>query len=155
MSRLCGSGLQAIRSAAMQMLWGGVDFAPACGDESMTRMPFHDFDARPGYGLGDRTLVDGTVMMLTDPFYSIHMGVTAENAAGRYDVSRQAQDEFALPSQQPASTEAARAASTEEITPVEVGGRGPITVQVEEHPNRTRRWRHSQVCGRRSRRMAP
>ena len=133
-NRLCGSGLQAIWSAAMQMRWGGVDYALAGGDESMTRMPFYDFGARSGYKLGDRTLVDGTVMMLTDPFHSIHMGVTAENVARRYDVSRQAQDEFALLSQQRASSEVARAAFAEEITPVEVGGRRPFTVEVDEHP---------------------
>ncbi len=82
-NRLCGSGLQAIWSAAMQMRWGGLDIALAGGDESMTRMPFYDFGARNGYKLGDRDLVDGTVVMLTDPFNDIHMGVTAENVAAQ------------------------------------------------------------------------
>jgi acetyl-CoA C-acetyltransferase len=133
-NRLCGSGLQAIWSAAMQMRWGGVDIALAGGDESMTRMPFYDFGARNGYRLGDRTLVDGTVMMLTDPFHQVHMGVTAENVAARYDVSREAQDEFALLSQRRAASAEAQAAFAEEITPVEVGGRRPVTVAVDEHP---------------------
>jgi acetyl-CoA C-acetyltransferase len=133
-NRLCGSGLQAIWSAAMQMRWGGVHFALAGGDESMTRMPFYDFGARAGYKLGDRTLADGTVMMLTDPFHGIHMGVTAENVARRYDVSRQAQDDFALHSQQRAASEAAKAAFAEEITPVELLGRRPLTVTQDEHP---------------------
>ncbi len=133
-NRLCGSGLQAVWSAAMQMRWGGVDFALAGGDENMTRMPFYDFGARSGYKLGDRALVDGTVMMLTDPFHAIHMGVTAENVAREYDVSRQAQDEFAHESQRRAATEAARAVFAEEITPVEVGGRKPFTVTEDEHP---------------------
>ncbi|MGC9667589.1 thiolase family protein [Planosporangium sp. 12N6] len=133
-NRLCGSGLQAIWSAAMQMRWGGADFALAGGDESMSRMPFYDFGARSGYKLGDRTLVDGTVMMLTDPFHGIHMGVTAENVARTYDVSRQAQDEFALLSQQRAASDAARAAFAEEITSVEVGGRRPYVVDEDEHP---------------------
>ncbi|MDQ7910825.1 thiolase family protein [Phytohabitans sp. ZYX-F-186] len=133
-NRLCGSGLQAIWSAAMQMRWGGVDLALAGGDESMTRMPFYDFDARTGYKLGNHTLVDGTVMMLTDPFHHIHMGVTAENVAKRYDVSRQAQDDFACLSQQRAASPAAKAAFAEEIVPVEVGGRKPHTVSVDEHP---------------------
>ena len=88
-NRLCGSGLQAIWSAAMEMRWNGLDLALAGGDESMTRMPFYDFGARNGYRLGDRTLVDGTVMMLTDPFHDIHMGVTAENVAAKYAVSRE------------------------------------------------------------------
>ncbi|WP_328854392.1 thiolase family protein [Microbispora hainanensis] len=133
-NRLCGSGLQAVWSAAMQMRWGGVDIAVAGGDESMSRMPFYDFGARSGYRLGDRTLVDGTVMMLTDPFHNIHMGRTAEAVARKYDVSRQAQDEFALESQRRAATEQARAAFAEEITPVEVGGRKPQLVETDEHP---------------------
>ncbi|MGI5996883.1 thiolase family protein [Saccharomonospora viridis] len=133
-NRLCGSGLQAVWSAAMQMRWGGVDIALAGGDENMSRMPFYDFGARSGYKLGDRTLVDGTVMMLTDPFHNIHMGVTAENVARKYEVSRQAQDEFACESQRRAATEAAKAAFAEEITPVEVGGRKPFTVTEDEHP---------------------
>jgi acetyl-CoA C-acetyltransferase len=133
-NRLCGSGLQAIWSAAMQMHWGGVDFALAGGNESMTRLPFYDFGARAGYKLGDRKLVDGTVLLLTDPFSEVHMGVTAENVARKYDVSRQAQDEFALESQRRAGTDAAKAAFAEEITPFEVGGRKPFTVTVDEHP---------------------
>ncbi|KGN31546.1 3-ketoacyl-CoA thiolase [Knoellia sinensis KCTC 19936] len=133
-NRLCGSGLQAIWSAAMQMRWGGVDLALAGGDESMTRMPFYDFGARNGYRLGNRELVDGTVMMLTDPFHGIHMGVTAENVAERYGVSREEQDEFALRSQQLATSEKGRAAFSEEITPVEVGGRKPFTATEDEHP---------------------
>lgn len=133
-NRLCGSGLQALWSAAMQMRWGGVDFAVAGGNESMTRMPFYDFGARNGYKLGDRALVDGTVAILTDPFSGKHMGVTAENVARRYNVSRREQDEFALESQRRAATGAARAAFAEEITPVHVGGRKPLTVETDEHP---------------------
>ena len=133
-NRLCGSGLQAIWSAAMQMQWSGTDFTLAGGNESMTRMPFYDFNARAGFRMGDRTLVDGTVAMLTDPFSNIHMGVTAENVARKYGVSRQDQDEFALESQRRAATPAAQAAFAQEITPVEVGGRKPHTVTVDEHP---------------------
>lgn len=133
-NRLCGSGLQALWSAAMQMRWGGTDFAVAGGNESMTRMPFYDFGARNGYRLGDRALVDGTVAILTDPFSGKHMGVTAENVARKYGVSRQEQDEFALESQRRAATGAARAAFAEEITPVQAGGRKPVTVDTDEHP---------------------
>ncbi|HJQ47523.1 MAG TPA: thiolase family protein [Amycolatopsis sp.] len=133
-NRLCGSGLQAIWSAAMQLRWGGVDIALAGGDEAMSRMPFYDFGARAGYKLGDRTLMDGTVMMLTDPFHNIHMGVTAENVAAKYGVSRQEQDAFALESQTRAASVAAKVAFSEEITPVEVGGRRPVTVTEDEHP---------------------
>jgi len=133
-NRLCGSGLQAIWSAAMEMRWNDLDITLAGGDESMTRMPFYDFGARNGYRLGDRSLVDGTVMMLTDPFHDIHMGVTAENVAKKYGVSRAEQDEFALESQRRAATAAAKAAFAEEITPVEVGGRRPFTVSEDQHP---------------------
>ncbi|XVX21082.1 thiolase family protein [Actinomycetota bacterium] len=133
-NRLCGSGLQAIWSAAMQMRWGAADLALAGGDESMTRMPFYDFGARNGYRLGDRELKDGTVMMLTDPFHDIHMGVTAENVAEKYGVSREQQDEFALRSQQRAASAEAKAAFAEEIVPVEIGGRKPRTVSEDEHP---------------------
>lgn len=133
-NRLCGSGLQAIWSAAMEMRWNDLDIALAGGDESMTRMPFYDFGARNGYKLGNRALVDGTVMMLTDPFHGIHMGVTAENVARKYRVSREQQDEFALESQRRAAAESAKAAFAEEIVPVEVGGRLPFTVTEDEHP---------------------
>ncbi|NLV77914.1 MAG: thiolase family protein [Rhodococcus sp.] len=133
-NRLCGSGLQAVWSAAQEMRWGGADITVAGGDENMSRMPFYDFGARSGYKLGNRELVDGTVGMLTDPFSGQHMGVTAENVAREYGVGRDQQDEFALESQRRADTAAAKAAFAEEIVPVEVGGRRPVTVTVDEHP---------------------
>ncbi|WP_426976153.1 thiolase family protein [Pseudarthrobacter sp. O4] len=133
-NRLCGSGLQAIWSAAMQMRWSGADFTLAGGNESMSRMPFYDFNARSGYRLGDRTLVDGTVAMLTDPFHGMHMGVTAENVAAKYGISRQDQDDFALESQRRAATHAAKAAFAEEITAVQIGGRNRRAVVADEHP---------------------
>lgn len=133
-NRLCGSGLQAIWSAAMEMRWSGIPFALAGGDESMSRMPFYDFNARNGYKLADHRLVDGTLLMLTDPFHDIHMGITAENVAARYGVSREEQDEFALESQRKAATDEAKAAFGEEIVPVSTGGRRPVQVTTDEHP---------------------
>lgn len=146
-NRLCGSGLQAIWSGAMQLQWESgergsgnrLDFVLAGGDESMSRMPFYDFDGRRGYRLGNKTLIDGTVLMLTDPFHDIHMGITAENVAQRYGISREQQDEFAAESQRRAATERARAAFAQEIVPVTVpsplkAGRKPVTVEVDEHP---------------------
>lgn len=133
-NRLCGSGLQAIWSAAQQLRWGGAEVILAGGDESMSRMPFLDFNARGNARLGDRTLIDGTVAMLTDPFSEKHMGVTAENVATKYGVSRQQQDEFAFESQQRASTAEAQAAFAEETTPVQVPGKRPAIVTVDEHP---------------------
>lgn len=133
-NRLCGSGLQSVWSAAMEMRWNGLDVAIAGGDESMSRMPFYDFGARRGYALGDRKLVDGTVAMLTDPFGGVHMGVTAEAVADKYGVSRREQDEFALTSQRRAASDAARSAFAEEIVPVGVGGRRPFVADTDEHP---------------------
>ncbi|MEU4451023.1 thiolase family protein [Nocardioides sp. NPDC023903] len=134
-NRLCGSGLQAIWSAAQEMRWNDLQVTVAGGDESMTRMPFYDFGARNGYKLGDRDLVDGTVAMLTDPFGGVHMGVTAEAVAEKYGVSREEQDEFALRSQQRCAERAAKAAFSEEIVPVEISGRRGITVvDTDEHP---------------------
>lgn len=121
-NRQCGSGLQAIWSAAMEMHWNGLDFTLAAGNESMTRMPFYDFKARNGYRLGDHTLVDGTVMMLTDSFHGIHMGVTAENVAKKYGISRTEQDEFALESQRRAATPCVDAPGAAQPAP---GSRGP------------------------------
>ena len=96
--------------------------------------PYYDFNARRGYKLGDGKLMDGTVMMLTDPFTGAHMGITAENVAEKYGVSRQEQDEFALRSQQLAASDKAKAAFAEEIAPFEVGGRKPFTASEDEHP---------------------
>jgi len=133
-NRLCGSGLQAIWSAAMQIRCGDARVALAGGDESMSRMPFYDFTARGAAGLGNRALVDGTLMMLTDPFDGIHMGVTAENVAMKYGVTRQEQDEFALQSQLKAARTVAKAAFVEEMVPIEVGRRNPTLVEQDEHP---------------------
>ena len=133
-NRLCGSGLQAIWSGAQQLLWGGVDVVVAGGDENMTRLPFYDYNARFNDRLGDRTLVDGTLQMLSDPFTGMHMGVTAENVASRFGVSREQQDAFAVESQRRAALPAAQAAFAEEIVPVTTSGRNPVTVSVDEHP---------------------
>ncbi|MET0419214.1 MAG: thiolase family protein [Actinoplanes sp.] len=132
-NRLCGSGLQAIWSGAMQIRCGSADLVLAGGDESMSRMPFYDFGPRGSTRLGDRTLVDGTLSMLTDPMRDMHMGETAENVADRYGVSRPEQDEFALRSQQRAAL--AADAFAEEIVPVEVRTRRGVTVvSTDEHP---------------------
>ena len=133
-NRLCGSGLQAIWAAAMQLRWGGVDVVVAGGNESMTNMPFYDYTTRFGRRMGDVTLVDGLLVMLSDPWGDHHMGITAENVAAKYRVSRREQDEFALESQRRAATDAARAAFAEEIAPVETGGSKPLTVTEDEHP---------------------
>lgn len=133
-NRLCGSGLQAIWSAGMQLRWGGADIIVAGGDESMTRMPFYDYSDHSRRRLGDITLQDGTVMLLTDPWDDVQMGITAEAVAAKYNVSRQEQDEFALLSQTRAASAEAKAAFAEEIVAVELGGRRPATITEDEHP---------------------
>ena len=133
-NRLCGSGLQAIWSAAMQIQWGGADIALAGGDESMSRMPFYDFRARNGYRLGHRELIDGTLMMLTDPFHDIPMGLTAEHVATKYGIDRSQQDEFALESQRRCQVATEAGIFAEEIVAVEAGVRRSQTVDRDEHP---------------------
>ena len=133
-NRLCGSGLQAIWSGAQELLWGSTDVVVAGGAENMTRMPFYDFNARFNDRLGDRSLVDGTIAMLTDPFSNKHMGVTAENVAERFGIGRAEQDAFALESQRRAATDAAQAAFAEEIVEVTTSGRRPVQVSRDEHP---------------------
>lgn len=133
-NRLCGSGLQAIWSAAQQLRCGEADVIVAGGDESMSRTPFLDFQSRGNARLGDRTLVDATIAILTDPFTGQHMGVTAENVADRYQVSRRQQDEFAAESQRRAATPEAGVAFAEEIVAVPNGARTPVTVEKDEHP---------------------
>ncbi|MGF2949894.1 thiolase family protein [Microbacterium alcoholitolerans] len=133
-NRLCGSGLQAIWSGAQELLWGSTDVVVAGGAENMTRMPFYDFNARFNDRLGNRELVDGTIAMLTDPFSEKHMGVTAENVASKFSVSREDQDAFALESQRRAATDEAQAAFAEEIVAVTTSGRKPVEVSRDEHP---------------------
>lgn len=133
-NRLCGSGLQAIWSGAQQLLWGGVDVVVAGGDENMTRLPFYDYNARFNDRLGDRTLVDGTLQMLSDPFTGKHMGTTAENVSERFNVTREDQDAFAVESQRRAALPAAQEAFAEEIVPVVTSGRKPVTISADEHP---------------------
>ena len=89
-NRLCGTGVQAIVSAAQTIATGEADVAVAGGAESMSRGPYWMPDARWGARMGDTKMVDPVVGGLTDPFDEIHMGVTAENLAESHDISREA-----------------------------------------------------------------
>ena len=134
-NRLCGSGMQAIALAAMELMVGESDIVVAGGTENMSAQPFLDFNARAGVTLGDRTLVDGTNVLITDPFSKQAMGVTAENVAEQFDVSRETQDEFALESQRRAQEAIAAGAVADEITPVTISTRkGDVVVDTDEHP---------------------
>lgn len=134
-NRLCGSGLQAILSGAMQLQVGASDVVAAGGNESMSRLPWLVPDARAGHRLGDRVIQDGTLAILTDPWSNSPMGVTAENVAAQYGVSRADQDAYALASQQRAADAITRGAFVEQIAPVEITSRkGTTTVLEDEHP---------------------
>jgi acetyl-CoA C-acetyltransferase len=134
-NRLCGSGLQAIYTGAAEILLDQASVVVAGGDENMTRQPFLDYGARDGYKLGHRTVIDGTLSLITDPWGDYPMGVTAENVARRYDVSRAEQDEFALRSQQRAAAAIKAGVFDQQITPVTVTDRsGEKLVDRDEHP---------------------
>jgi acetyl-CoA C-acetyltransferase len=119
-NRLCGSGLQAIWTAAMEIMTGQAEVVVAGGDENMTMQPFLDYDGRDGYALKNRTVIDGTLSLVTDPFGCYPMGATAENVAERYNVSREEQDRFAFRSQQLAARAIQSCHFSEQIVPVTV-----------------------------------
>lgn len=137
-NRLCGSGLQAIATAASELREGDSSVVVAGGAENMTRQPFMDFQARNGYRLGHHELMDGTLSLVTDPWGNYPMGRTAENVAERFRVSRQEQDTFALESQRRAALAQAEGLVDDEITPVTVSSRrGDTVVDRDEHPRET------------------
>ncbi len=119
-NRLCGSGLQAIVTAAQTIMLGDADTAVAGGAESMSRSPYISGVLRWGARMNDTALVDMLVGALNDPFDDCHMGVTAENLAERYSVPREEQDALAVQSHQRAGNAIAQGYFKEQITPVEV-----------------------------------
>ena len=133
-NRLCGSGLQAIVSAAQAIRLGDCDVAVAGGAESMSRGQYWLPGMRWGQRMQDGVVVDAVVGAVTDPFDGCHMGVTAENVATDYDVSREDQDALAAESHRRAAAAVAAGYFTEQITPVHVPGRkGTVTVDTDEH----------------------
>ncbi|HJP41027.1 MAG TPA: beta-ketoacyl synthase N-terminal-like domain-containing protein, partial [Dehalococcoidia bacterium] len=98
-NRLCGSGLEAINTAARYIQTGDADIMIAGGAENMTRLPYLLREGRGGYRMGDAAIEDSMVKILSDPFSNQHMGLTAEKLAETYEVTRQAQDTFAAESQ--------------------------------------------------------
>lgn len=119
-NRLCGSGLQAIVSAAQAILLGDTDIAIGAGAESMSRGPFILPALRWGARLGDSQAVDYMNGILHDPWERIHMGVTAENIAERYAISREQQDATALESQRRAAHAIEQGYFRDQIVPVEL-----------------------------------
>jgi acetyl-CoA C-acetyltransferase len=134
-NRLCGSGLQAIVTAAQAIRNGDAGTVVAGGNESMSGQPFLLYGERAGFRLGDRMAVDGTMSMVTDPFGGYAMGETAEQVAERFGVDRTAQDDFAFVSQQRAGVAINGGRFREQIEPVSVPSRSPaMTVDTDEHP---------------------
>jgi acetyl-CoA C-acetyltransferase len=133
-NRLCGSGLQAIVSAAQAIALGDCDVAVGGGAEVMSRAPFFAPAVRWGQRLGDAVLVDALNGALTDPFENILMGVTAENVAERYHIGRDRQDAFALESQRRAAQAIAQGRFAGQIVPVPIAGKGgTVAFSIDEH----------------------
>jgi acetyl-CoA C-acetyltransferase len=133
-NRLCGSGLQAVVSAAQTVLLGDADIAIAGGAESMSRAPYLAPAARWGSRMGDAKLVDMMLGALHDPFHTIHMGVTAENVAKEFGISREQQDQTALESHQRASRAIQAGYFKDQIVPVTIKSRkGDIQFDTDEH----------------------
>lgn len=133
-NRLCGSGLQAVLSAAQQIELGICDTVIAGGAESMTRAPYHLPSARFGQRMGDAAMVDPMVAALHCPFNHIHMGITAENVAAKYGISREQQDELAVLSHNRAQNAIEQGYFQEQIMPVELKTRkGSTLFDTDEH----------------------
>ena len=137
-NRLCGSGLQAIISAAHTLMLGDAEFAIGAGAEAMSRGPYLMPAARWGARMGDTQMLDYMLGILHDPFHGIHMGITAENIAQRNNISRQTQDALALEDQQRATRAIAQGYFDNQIAVVEVRSRkGSVLFQHDEHPRAT------------------
>lgn len=137
-NRLCGSGLQAIISAAHTLMLGDAEFAIGAGAEAMSRGPYLMPAARWGARMGDTQMLDYMLGILHDPFHGIHMGITAENIAQRNNISRQTQDALALEDQERATRAIAQGYFDNQIAVVEVRSRkGSVLFQHDEHPRAT------------------
>jgi acetyl-CoA C-acetyltransferase len=133
-NRLCGSGLQAIVMAAQSIMLGDTDLAVAGGAESMSRGGYLLPSLRWGQRMGNGTTVDMVVGGLTDPFDTIHMGVTAENVAEQFGITREMQDELAVESHHRAANAIAKGYFKEQIVPVEIKTRkGTAVFDTDEH----------------------
>ncbi|MBA4362444.1 MULTISPECIES: acetyl-CoA C-acyltransferase family protein [Pseudomonas] len=137
-NRLCGSGLQAIISAAQTLLLGDAEIAIGAGAESMSRGPYLMPSARWGARMGNVQAIDYMLGILHDPFHGIHMGITAENIAERNGITRDMQDALALEDQKRAAFAIANGYFSEQIAAVEIRGRKETTLfSIDEHPRST------------------
>lgn len=137
LNRLCGSGLQAIISAAQTILLGDTDIAIGGGAECMSRAPYALPAARWGQRMGDAQAIDMMVAALHDPFHSIHMGVTAENVAAQFGISRAQQDQLALESHRRAAQAIDQGRFKSQIVPIEIRSKkGTVSFDTDEHVRR-------------------
>jgi acetyl-CoA C-acetyltransferase len=133
-NRLCGSGLQAIVSAAQAIVLGDAEVTVAGGAESMSRGPYWLPGMRWGQRMGDGAAIDPVVGALNDPFHACHMGVTAENVAEDFGVSREDQDALAVESHRRAAAATEAGYFKEQITPIEVRAKkGTTEIVTDEH----------------------
>jgi len=127
LNRLCGSGLSAILAAAQSIVHGDAVAAVGGGAESMSRSPYWLPNMRWGARMNDTTAVDVMVAALTDPFEKVHMGVTAETIARKWNIMREAQDELAVESHRRALEAIQSGKFTEQIVPIEIKIKGGTT----------------------------
>ncbi len=134
LNRLCGSGMQAIVTASQYIMLGDIDAAVAGGAESMSRAGYVNVTQRWGARMGDTKDIDMMVGALTDPFDTIHMGVTAENVATKCGISRAEQDAFAVESHKRAANAIAKGYFKDQILPIELKSKkGPLQFDTDEH----------------------
>jgi acetyl-CoA C-acetyltransferase len=139
-NRLCGSGLQAILSASQSILLGDTDIAIGGGAENMSRAPYVSLSTRFGARMGDTKMIDMMIGALHDPFHNIHMGVTAENIAAKWGITREDQDAIAVESHNRAQRAIEGGRFKEQIVPVMLKSRkGEVAYDTDEHfrPNCT------------------
>jgi acetyl-CoA C-acetyltransferase len=135
LNRLCGSGLQAIVTAANAIQLGDTDIAVGGGVETMSRAPYMMQTARWGTRMGDAKMLDMMLGALQDPFGAVHMGITAENVAEKFGISREEQDAFAVDSQNKAVAAIEAGYFKSQIVPVEIKGKkGTVLFDTDEHP---------------------
>ncbi|PLX73958.1 MAG: acetyl-CoA C-acyltransferase [Azoarcus sp.] len=137
-NRLCGSAQQAVVNSAQAILLGDADFAIGGGVEVMSRGAYLMPALRSGARMGDTKAIDAMVAVLTDPFGVGHMGITAENLASKWDISREDQDAFALESQNRAAAAIAEGRFKSQIVPITFETRkGTVVFDTDEHPRAT------------------
>jgi len=133
-NRLCGSGLQAVVSAAQAIMLGDTDIAIGGGAENMSRAPYLATAARWGARMGDGAMIDMMLGALQDPFHKIHMGVTAENVASKWGITRDDQDNLAVESHRRAEHATRAGYFRDQIVPiVQKGRKGDVVFETDEH----------------------